>query len=71
MAGEVISPLLRAKRSNPSLKPGSMDCFVAALFAMTKELPRHSGATRSGEPGIHNHDREYGFRVCAYRRIPD
>src|SRR6266478_4677309 len=22
----------------------------------------HSGATRSVEPGIHNHDREYGFR---------
>ena len=23
------------------------------------------------EPGIHNHDREYGFRVCASRRIPE
>jgi hypothetical protein len=23
------------------------------------------------EPGIHNHDREYGFRVCAKRRIPE
>jgi len=23
------------------------------------------------EPGIHNHDREYGFRACAKRRIPD
>jgi len=23
------------------------------------------------EPGIHNHDREYGFRACAKWRIPD
>ena len=23
------------------------------------------------EPGIHNHDREYGFRACACRRIPE
>jgi hypothetical protein len=23
------------------------------------------------EPGIHNHDREYGFRACALRRIPE
>src|ERR1700709_56838 len=23
------------------------------------------------EPGIHNHDREYGFRACAKRRIPE
>jgi hypothetical protein len=23
------------------------------------------------EPGIHNHDREYGVRACAKRRIPD
>jgi hypothetical protein len=26
-------------------------------------------ATR--EPGIHNHDGEYGFRACAKRRIPE
>jgi hypothetical protein len=26
-------------------------------------------ATR--EPGIHNHDREYGFRACAKWRIPE
>jgi hypothetical protein len=30
---------------------------------------RHSGASRSDEPGIYNHDREYGFRACAKRRI--
>jgi hypothetical protein len=23
------------------------------------------------EPGIPNHDREYGFRACAKRRIPE
>jgi len=23
------------------------------------------------EPGIHNHDREYGFRACAKRHIHD
>jgi hypothetical protein len=32
---------------------------------------RHSGASRSDEPGIYNHDREYGFRACAKRRIPE
>ncbi len=30
-------PSLRAKRSNPSRHKGSMDCFVAALLAMTTE----------------------------------
>jgi hypothetical protein len=29
------TPSLRAKRSNPSILDGSMDCFVAALLAMT------------------------------------
>ena len=28
-------------------------------------LGRHSGARRRREPGIYNHDREYGFRACA------
>jgi hypothetical protein len=23
------------------------------------------------EPGIHTHDRGYGFRACAKRRIPE
>ncbi len=27
---------------------------------------RHSGAPRSGEPGIHNHHREYGFRLSRF-----
>src|SRR5207247_6390964 len=29
------------------------------------------GASKASEPGIHNHDREYGFRACAKRRIPE
>jgi hypothetical protein len=29
-------PSLRAKRSNPESREGSLDCFVAALLAMTK-----------------------------------
>jgi hypothetical protein len=32
---EALSPSLRAKRSNPSGREASMDCFVAALLAMT------------------------------------
>jgi hypothetical protein len=32
---------------------------------------RHSGATRSVEPGIHNHDRAYGFRARAKGRVPE
>src|SRR5947208_3385250 len=31
----VKPPSLRAKRSNPSLTCGAMDCFVASLLAMT------------------------------------
>ena len=29
------------------------------------------GRASSREPGIHNHHREYGFRACAKRRIPE
>jgi hypothetical protein len=29
------------------------------------------GASETSEPGIHNHDREYGFRACAKWRIYD
>jgi hypothetical protein len=48
-----------------------LDCFVATLLAMTDTFCRHSGAARSGEPGIHNHHPDYGFRACAKRRIPE
>src|SRR5882724_7600177 len=56
-----------------------MDCF--ASLAMTKKGHSTNFAVRAGgllaeiqvvipgrakrEPGIHNHDREYGFRACA------
>jgi hypothetical protein len=29
------------------------------------------GVSEASEPGIHHHDREYGFRACAKRRIPE
>jgi hypothetical protein len=29
------------------------------------------GASKASEPGIHNRHREYGFRACAKRRIPE
>jgi hypothetical protein len=29
------------------------------------------GVSKASEPGIHNHDREYGFRACAKGRIPE
>jgi hypothetical protein len=41
------------------------------LFFSFEIFRRHSGARRSREPGIHNHDREYGFRACTLRRIPE
>jgi hypothetical protein len=36
-------------------------------------LPSRSSfrGARKREPGIHNHDGEYGFRACAKRRIYD
>jgi hypothetical protein len=78
MGGEVSIAVI-ASEAKQSIGPqGRMDCFVAALLAMTKYSPRHSGARRSREPGIHNHDREYGFSdmqlhiiACAKRRIPE
>src|SRR4029079_1109512 len=37
-------PSLRAKRSNPWARKGRMDCFVAALLAMTAVTPPLSSA---------------------------
>jgi hypothetical protein len=34
-------------------------------------LPSFRGASEASEPGIHNHDRGYGFRACAKWRIPE
>ncbi len=36
------APSLRAKRSNPAAPSGTMDCFVAALLAMTMRPNRNS-----------------------------
>jgi ribosomal protein L34 len=33
--------------------------------------PSFRGASAASEPGIHNHDREHGFRAGAKRRIPE
>jgi hypothetical protein len=41
------------------------DCDVMS-DALVQHPRRHSGAARSDEPGIHNHDREYGFRARDY-----
>jgi hypothetical protein len=55
---------------------GALEYWVArSSRAMTAvsvhDAPnRHSGASRSDEPGIHNHDREYGFRTAA-TRLPE
>src|SRR5262249_2338108 len=38
---------------------------AAGTWSRASKLRRHSGATRSGEPGIHTHDRGYGFRARA------
>ncbi len=41
--------------------------FVCPTTAAQSNLIVIPGRTRvcAGEPGIHNHDREYGFRACA------
>jgi hypothetical protein len=57
--------------------PVMTPCWVISeLAVMTSNCrfrndDRHSGARQSREPGIHNHDREYGFRACAKWRIPE
>jgi hypothetical protein len=38
------------------------------MKAMTLKIVIPGRAQR--EPGIHNHDREYGFRACAKRAHP-
>jgi hypothetical protein len=39
--------------------------------AISKNRLSFRGASETSEPGIYNHDREYGFRACAKRRIPE
>jgi hypothetical protein len=56
--------------SLPSLGVSSLD--LGRLFT---QAALFSGLVIPGrakrEPGIHNHDNEYGFRACAKWRIPE
>ncbi len=47
-------------------------CRAQPPYCVTRQTNRNgrSGAPRSGEPGTHNHDREYGFRARALRTRP-
>jgi hypothetical protein len=38
---------------------------------MFVKLASFRGVSEASEPGIHNPRREYGFRGCAKRRIPE
>jgi hypothetical protein len=61
--------------------PGTMEwCKVPIqFFSLWTVIPgRANGSAQSAarrqaprKPGIHNHDREYGFRACAKWRIHD
>ena len=46
---------------------GAEDYFVFAQSLATDVIP---GCAKR-RPGIHNHDREYGFRARAKGRIPE
>ena len=48
------------EESNPN-----WDDLYPGIVRWSLAKARHSGASRSDEPGIHNHYREYGFRACA------
>ena len=54
-----------------------MDFGLAGRCGRADSHERDSQATfvipgrAQREPGIHNHDREYGFRACAKWRIPE
>src|SRR5256886_8029400 len=50
---------------------GSHGYVILVLEPVRSELPSFRGASVTSEPGIHNHDREYGFRTCAKWRIPE
>jgi hypothetical protein len=47
-------------------------CFdlFFAMDAISEDMLVIPGRAKR-EPGIHNHDGEYGFRACAKRRIPE
>src|SRR5438876_6215911 len=62
------SPAQSSAISRPMPRPApvtmmTLSCSDLALVVLRLSLciSRHSGAERSDEPGIHNHDREYVF----------
>jgi hypothetical protein len=63
----------------PSAKPPARFPGDAAQIEGTKSsnagrppaLSSFRGASKAREPGIHNHDREYGFRARAKWRVPE
>jgi hypothetical protein len=66
-----VTRIVIASAAKQSIQPqGSVDCFVAALLAMTKRTFVIPGRAQR-EPGIHTPDRGYGFRACANGRIPE
>jgi hypothetical protein len=52
-----------------SLRSGRGEHWFHAIQENTLTIVIPGRAKR--EPGIHNHDREYGFRACAKWRIHD
>jgi hypothetical protein len=55
----------RAREADDDCHLDSPECCLNDLTSC------HSGAARSDEPGIHNHDREHGFRARGKRRVPE
>ena len=44
-----------------NIRPGAIPAFFLVVIPGRAQR----------EPGIHNHDGEYGFRACAKGRIPE
>ena len=67
-SGCVVHPAFPAPsafwRDTDNAKPGRI--CAAGTVKRVFNFRRHSGAPRSGEPGTHNHHREYGFRARAF-----
>jgi hypothetical protein len=50
--------------------PSALELFRFEMMPIAIYAPSFRGASETSEPGIHNHEREYGFRACAKWRIP-
>ena len=62
---EIDSPLRHGRTW--SGRPASLTIISCERSAGLTVIPGRA----KREPGIHNHDREYGFRACAKRHIHD